>query len=100
LNKAAAILIQAPRTVAKGLVRGYQLLISPVLPGSCRFHPTCSSYSMEALGQHGLFKGGWLAIRRIARCHPWGSTDYYDPVPGTSHSKNCCSQHGLSTEQK
>lgn len=63
-----------------GLIRLYQLLISPWLPRSCRFQPTCSSYAIEALKVHGLFRGSWLAVRRISRCHPWGDTGY-DPVP-------------------
>ena len=62
------------------LVRLYQALISPLTPASCRFTPTCSSYTIEALQKHGLFKGGWLAIKRISSCHPWGKSGY-DPVP-------------------
>ncbi|MBE6208763.1 MAG: membrane protein insertion efficiency factor YidD [Rikenellaceae bacterium] len=62
------------------LVRFYQLCISPLTPPSCRFTPTCSQYALEALRKHGLFKGSWLTIRRILRCHPWGGSGY-DPVP-------------------
>lgn len=62
------------------LVRGYQLLISPYLPATCRYSPTCSAYTLEALKKHGLFKGGWLSIKRIASCNPWGGSGY-DPVP-------------------
>jgi hypothetical protein len=62
------------------LIRSYQLLISPLLPATCRYTPTCSSYALEALRKHGLFKGGWLAIKRIGSCHPWGGSGY-DPVP-------------------
>jgi putative membrane protein insertion efficiency factor len=62
------------------LVRGYQLAISPLLPPSCRFYPTCSCYAIEALQRHGALKGGWLALRRIARCHPWHPGGH-DPVP-------------------
>lgn len=64
----------------KGLVRGYQLFLSPLLPPSCRYRPTCSAYAIEALGRFGAVKGGWLALRRIGRCHPWGG-EGYDPVP-------------------
>lgn len=81
-----------PRRLAAGLVRGYQLLISPVLPGSCRFYPTCSSYAMEALNHHGLFKGGWLALRRIGRCHPWGG-EGIDPVPGSPMARDLNHPH-------
>lgn len=61
-------------------IRLYQLAISPLLPRSCRFRPSCSHYAVEALARHGPVKGGWLAVRRIARCHPWGGAGY-DPVP-------------------
>ncbi|KPF75214.1 hypothetical protein IP88_07290 [alpha proteobacterium AAP81b] len=61
-------------------IRVYQLAISPWLPASCRFRPTCSHYAIEALAKHGPLRGGWLAARRIARCHPWGGSGY-DPVP-------------------
>lgn len=62
------------------LVRAYQLAISPLLPPSCRFHPSCSCYAIEALQRHGAVRGGWLAIRRIGRCHPWNPGGH-DPVP-------------------
>ena len=62
------------------LVRFYQLCISPFTPPSCRFTPTCSQYALEALRKYGPLKGGWLALRRLARCHPWGGSGY-DPVP-------------------
>ncbi len=74
----------ASRWLAKpfvGLVRLYQVAISPWLGGNCRFQPTCSEYAIEALQRHGVLRGGWLAIRRIGRCHPWGGCGY-DPVPG------------------
>jgi len=61
-------------------IRGYQLLISPLLPPSCRYYPTCSSYAMEAIEKHGTVAGSWLAIRRIARCHPFRPGGF-DPVP-------------------
>ena len=62
------------------LVRFYQVAISPYTPASCRYDPTCSHYTVEALQKHGLFQGGWLAIKRISSCHPWGGQGY-DPVP-------------------
>lgn len=58
----------------------YRACISPFTPPSCRFVPTCSQYAIEALRKHGPFKGLWLAVRRILRCHPWGGNGY-DPVP-------------------
>lgn len=62
------------------LIRFYQVAISPLKPPSCRFTPTCSQYAIEAIKKHGPFKGLYLAIRRILRCHPWGGSGY-DPVP-------------------
>ncbi|MDX1590924.1 MAG: membrane protein insertion efficiency factor YidD [Balneolaceae bacterium] len=62
------------------IVRGYQLIISPWLGPSCRHTPTCSSYMIEAVHEWGPFKGFWLGLKRIGRCHPWG-TSGYDPVP-------------------
>jgi putative membrane protein insertion efficiency factor len=62
------------------LVRFYQVCIRPLLPNTCRYTPSCSNYSLEALKKYGLMKGGWLSFRRILRCHPWGGQGY-DPVP-------------------
>lgn len=63
------------------LIKIYQWVISPILgPNKCRFTPTCSHYAAEALKKYGPFKGSWLAIKRISRCHPWGGKGY-DPVP-------------------
>jgi putative membrane protein insertion efficiency factor len=64
----------------RGLVWLYRKMISPFLGNNCRFEPSCSAYAEEALRQHGAFRGGWLAARRIGRCHPWGGSGY-DPVP-------------------
>jgi putative membrane protein insertion efficiency factor len=64
----------------RGLVRIYRLAVSPFLAPCCRFQPTCSEYALEALARHGALMGGWLALRRIARCHPWSAWGY-DPVP-------------------
>jgi putative membrane protein insertion efficiency factor len=61
-------------------IRLWQVTVSAVLPPSCRFTPSCSAYAIAAIERHGLAKGGWLAMRRIARCHPWGGAGY-DPVP-------------------
>ena len=71
-NAAAAVLI--------ALIRAYQWAISPWLGPRCRFDPTCSAYAVEAIQRFGPLRGGWLAARRILRCHPWG-TPGYDPVP-------------------
>lgn len=62
------------------LVRLYRYAISPLLGANCRFQPTCSAYAEEALRRHGVLRGGWLALKRISRCNPWGGSGY-DPVP-------------------
>lgn len=62
------------------MIRGYQLWVSPLLPAACRYYPTCSAYAIEALEKHGPVTGSWLALRRIARCHPFRAGGY-DPVP-------------------
>jgi putative membrane protein insertion efficiency factor len=71
----------------RGLVRAYQLLVSPVLPPACRYLPSCSEYAAEALLEHGALRGSWLAARRLARCHPWGGSGY-DPVPSGEAPRN------------
>jgi uncharacterized protein len=70
----------------RAIVRTYQLLVSPLLPPSCRYLPTCSDYAIEALARHGPVRGSGLAARRLARCHPWGSSGY-DPVPPSRSAK-------------
>ncbi len=68
------------RFLLLGLIRFYQYAISPLLPPRCRFRPTCSQYAVMALQKYGVFKGGWLALKRISRCHPWGGCGD-DPLP-------------------
>ena len=65
------------------LIRFYRRRISPLTPPSCRYIPTCSRYALEAIERHGALRGGWLALKRIARCHPFhrGEHNFYDPVP-------------------
>ncbi|MBR4742072.1 MAG: membrane protein insertion efficiency factor YidD [Desulfovibrio sp.] len=67
-------------------IRFYQLFISPILPAACRFYPTCSAYAAEAILKHGILIGGWLAFKRLCRCHPWGGSGY-DPVPPVRQDK-------------
>jgi hypothetical protein len=69
----------------RGLLRGYQLLISPLLGPRCRFHPSCSQYAIEAVRLHGSLRGSWLGLRRLLRCHPWHPGGY-DPVPALHDS--------------
>lgn len=69
------------RQLVRFLIRTYQYLISPLIGPRCRFHPSCSQYALEACEQHGVLRGGYLALRRLLRCHPWHPGGY-DPVPG------------------
>jgi putative membrane protein insertion efficiency factor len=71
------------------LIRAYQLFISPLLGPRCRFYPSCSHYAQEVLQVHGLWRGGWLALRRVARCHPWHPGGV-DPVPPASTQNSHC----------
>jgi hypothetical protein len=68
------------RRILIALVRAYQVGISPLIPPSCRYQPTCSAYAVEALERHGASRGTWLTMRRLLRCHPWGG-EGHDPVP-------------------
>ena len=84
----AEVLRRLPRRVAVAAlsapILAYRYVLSPLLPRSCRYEPSCSAYALEALREHGPFKGSWLAIRRLARCHPitlLGGGAGYDPVP-------------------
>ena len=78
-------------------VRLYQWFISPLLPPSCRYEPTCSAYAIEALQRHGLIRGAYLTTRRLLRCHPWGGSGF-DPVPpqGRSHHEDCKHHHHIA----
>ncbi len=77
-------------------VRFYRVVISPLTGSNCRYQPTCSAYALEALERHGALRGGWLALRRIGRCHPWGGSGY-DPVPGPD---DCQHDDSQDTEQR
>ena len=71
---------QFPRQALIVGVRAYQVVLSPILGGSCRYYPSCSAYAIEALERHGALRGGWMALRRIGRCHPFRPGGF-DPVP-------------------
>jgi putative membrane protein insertion efficiency factor len=71
------------RYVLIGLLRAYRFAISPLYGQVCRYHPSCSAYALEAVTEHGSLRGSWLAVRRVARCHPWAPGGY-DPVPPVS----------------
>ena len=68
------------KLVLKALIRSYQILISPLLPATCRYAPTCSRYALIAIERFGPWRGGWMAVKRIVRCNPWHEGGY-DPVP-------------------
>lgn len=72
--------VRIPSKGAVLLISVYRRVISPALPPSCRFTPTCSAYALTSIERYGLFKGGWLAVKRIGRCHPWNPGGH-DPVP-------------------
>ena len=74
------MVLAAPRRAAAGLIRGYQRFISPALPASCRFYPSCSQYTLEAVTKYGLIRGSWLGARRLVRCHPFNPGGH-DPLP-------------------
>jgi len=78
------------------LVKAYRLLLSPFLGRHCRFEPTCSCYSIEALERYGALRGSWLTVRRLLRCHPF-SPGGYDPVPDIHHTPKDKPNHGQST---
>ena len=92
------VLVRLPAFVLRAVIRLYQLFIAPLLGPRCRFAPSCSAYAAEAVTRHGALMGSWLAVRRIARCHPWNDGGY-DPVPDTlnltqAHKahRSCCPQ--------
>lgn len=68
------------KRVALAIIRAYQRFVSPSLPPSCRFYPTCSEYTYQAIEKHGVLRGGWLGVKRLSHCHPWNPGGY-DPVP-------------------
>ena len=84
------------RRILIGVIRFYQVAISPLTPSSCRYTPTCSSYAREALEVHGAARGSWMAARRILRCHPWGGSGY-DPVPRLQGGLNEPKESGLQS---
>ena len=80
MNKALMTVRKVFAWPALKLIRFYKICISPYLGSHCRYTPTCSQYAYEAISKYGILKGGWLALRRLLRCHPWGGSGY-DPVP-------------------
>lgn len=83
---------QVPRLVLVALLRAYQLVISPMTGPSCRYYPSCSAYALLAVQRHGALRGSWLAVRRLARCHPW-TPGGVDDVPPARSAKTCADGH-------
>lgn len=81
------------KTVLIAVIRFYRLTLSGVTGRRCRYLPTCSEYASDAIEKHGAWRGGWLALSRIARCHPWGG-DGFDPVPNTYAGPVWCMKKG------
>lgn len=80
LYKTIRVILAVPKYLLLGLIAVYKYTVSPLLPGACRFAPTCSEYGAQAIKKYGFLKGGILLVKRISRCHPWGGSGY-DPVP-------------------
>jgi putative membrane protein insertion efficiency factor len=79
--------VNALGLLLRGLIRAYQLVLSPLLGPACRYLPSCSEYASEAIATHGPVAGSWLGVKRICRCHPWGGHGY-DPVPPRAHERD------------
>ncbi len=86
LSTVLRFLRRVPSLLLMALVRIYQLVISPLFAGSCRFYPSCSAYGLEALRVHGAVKGTWLTVRRLLRCHPWNPGGVDEVPPRHTHS--------------
>lgn len=80
------------KTIYTFPIRAYQMIISPILGSTCRYQPTCSHYMIEAINQWGILRGTWMGLKRISRCHPWGSTGY-DPVPNNPKKESIKDQN-------
>jgi uncharacterized protein len=91
-------LVRLPADMVVLLLRLWQILVSPVYGQTCRFYPSCSSYALEAVDRHGLLRGGWLALRRLGRCHPWNPGGV-DLVPSTVRGSSPSPSVGLPSER-
>jgi putative membrane protein insertion efficiency factor len=97
IGRTVGFVVRLPALLVVGLLRGWQLLVSPTYGATCRFYPSCSAYAAGAISSHGLIRGGWLALRRLGRCHPWnpGGVDH---VPVNTRAKVFARPGGASPE--
>lgn len=96
MKRALFFLILLPRNACVLVLRGYRAVISPLYGDVCRYYPSCSHFTLQAIQKHGVLKGVWLGSRRIARCHPWAAGGI-DDVPESSRSKYALTQFGFVT---
>lgn len=94
MKNAMSFLILLPRNVAVVLLRSYRAVISPLYGNVCRYYPSCSAYTLQAIQQYGLVRGSWLGVRRIARCHPWAEGGI-DDVPAREKQRYAISRFGF-----
>ena len=87
MNRLLTLVVNVPQKLLIGVVKAYRLLLSPSLGSACRFEPTCSAYSLQALEQYGATIGSYMTLKRLARCHPWCDGGY-DPVPAKPKAKS------------
>jgi hypothetical protein len=86
--------MKAATVAMRAAILCYRYALSPVLPGACRFQPSCSQYALDAVSRFGARRGGWLMLKRLARCHPWGSSGY-DPVPPDAGCESHSAGNGI-----
>lgn len=96
MNRAISFVMLLPRNVCVVILRVYRAVISPLYGDVCRYYPSCSSYALQAIQQHGVFRGIWLGSRRIARCHPWAAGGV-DDVPAPHHHRYAITNFGFVT---
>lgn len=94
MNRIIAFVILAPRNACVGVLKVYHAIISPLYGDVCRYYPSCSHYTMQAIQQHGVARGTWLGTRRIARCHPWAAGGV-DDVPARTHDRIAITRFGF-----
>jgi putative membrane protein insertion efficiency factor len=94
MNRTLSFVLLAPRNVCVAILTAYRAVISPLYGDVCRYYPSCSHYTLQAIQQHGVLRGVWLGTRRIARCHPWAEGGV-DDVPHTHHDRYAVTRFGF-----